>query len=274
MRLRIERTRFASLILAGAGLLLFSLASAWAQPAAADQPAARTDPNSMTAHAQLLEKTKKGKIDIYFEGDSITRRWGATDYPEFLANWRQNFFGWNAANFGWGADSTQHILWRLHNGELDGVHPKIIVLLAGTNNVGGWNPAEDADAKAADVIRGLKAIVNLMREKAPEAVLVVMGIFPRNDNMALMPVIHKINAGLAQLADGRKIRYLNINDKLADGEGRLFEGMTTDRLHLSVKGYQVWADALKPIFTELLGPPSKDDQAPPPTGDPSAKIPQ
>jgi lysophospholipase L1-like esterase len=154
------------------------------------------------------------------------------------------------------------------------VHPKIIVLLAGTNNVGGWNPAEDADAKAADVIRGLKAIVNLMREKAPDAVLVVMGIFPRNDNMALMPVIHKINAGLAQLADGRKIRYLNINDKLADGEGRLFEGMTTDRLHLSVKGYQVWADALKPIFTELLGPPSKDDQAPSPTGDPSAKIPQ
>lgn len=255
-------------------MLLFSAITAWTQPEAADQPVARTDPNSMTAHAQLLEKAKKGKIDIYFEGDSITRRWGATDYPEFLANWKQNFFGWNAANFGWGADSTQHILWRLHNGELDGVHPKIIVLLAGTNNVGGWNPAEDADAKAADVIRGLKAIVNLMREKAPEAVLVVMGIFPRNDNMALMPVIHKINAGLAQLADGRKIRYLNINDKLADGDGRLFEGMTTDKLHLSVKGYQVWADALKPIFTELLGPPSKDDQAPPPTGDPSAKIPQ
>jgi lysophospholipase L1-like esterase len=272
MRLRIERTRFASLILAGAGLLLFLLASAWAQPAAADQPAARTDPNSMTAHAQLLEKTKKGKIDIYFEGDSITRRWGATDYPEFLANWRQNFFGWNAANFGWGADSTQNILWRLHNGELDGVHPKIIVLLAGTNNVGGQIPAESEEAKAVDVTRGLKAIVDTMQAKAPEAVLIVMGIFPRNDNMALMPVINKINASLAQLADGRKIRYLNINDRLADKEGRLLEGMTTDKLHLSVNGYQVWADALKPIFTELLGPPANEDQAPPPTGDPSAKI--
>ena len=90
----------------------------------------------MTAHAQLLEKARAGRIDVYFVGDSITRRWGATDYPDLLANWRQNFFGWNAANFGWGADRTQNILWRLENGELDGVNPKVIVMLAGTNNVG------------------------------------------------------------------------------------------------------------------------------------------
>ncbi len=101
----------------------------------ADQPAPRTDQNSRIAHEQLLAKKSTGRIDVYFAGDSITRRWGATDYPEFLANWRQNFFGWNAANFGWGADLTQNILWRVQNGELDDVHPKVIVLLAGTNNV-------------------------------------------------------------------------------------------------------------------------------------------
>ncbi len=112
-----------------------------APPVPADQPQSRTDQNSLTAHNQLLEKAKKGGIDIYFEGDSITRRWGATDYPELLANWKQNFFGWNAADFGWGADTIQNILWRLNNGELDGVHPKIIVLLAGTNNVGRTMPA-------------------------------------------------------------------------------------------------------------------------------------
>src|SRR5881396_2190302 len=120
----------------------------------ADRPVARTDQNSLTAHAQLLEKAKQGRIDIYFEGDSITRRWGATDYPELLANWKQNFFGWNAADFGWGADTIQNILWRLANGELDGVNPKVIVLLAGTNNVGRV-PADDA--KVADITRGLKA---------------------------------------------------------------------------------------------------------------------
>lgn len=237
----------------------------------ADQPVARTDQNSQTAHAQLLEKAKKGGIDVYFEGDSITRRWGATDYPEMLANWKQNFFGWNAANFGWGADSVQNILWRLHNGELDGVNPKVIVLLAGTNNVGTTVPAGGDDAKVADITKGLKAVLDVMQAKAPNATIILMAIFPRNDNMAVIPTINKINANIAKFADGRKIRFLNINDKLADKDGRLYDGMMGDRLHPAIKGYQVWADALKPIFTELLGPPAKEDHAPPPTGDPSAR---
>ena len=97
-------------------------------------PVERTDQNSQIAHEQLLAK-KQGRIDVYFEGDSITRRWGATDYPQLLENWKKNFFGWNAADFGWGADRMENILWRLENGELDGVNPKVIVLLAGTNNV-------------------------------------------------------------------------------------------------------------------------------------------
>src|SRR5882724_11448132 len=144
----------------------------------ADRPVARSDQNSLTAHAQLLEKAKQGRIDIYFEGDSITRRWGAVDYPELLANWKQNFFGWNASDFGWGADLIQHILWRLDNGELDGVHPKVIVLLAGTNNVGNRPPAGDADAKVEDVTRGIQAILRVMREKAPEATIILTAIFP------------------------------------------------------------------------------------------------
>jgi lysophospholipase L1-like esterase len=243
------------------------------QQVPADQPAPRMDPNSKTAHEQLLEKAAKGGIDIYFEGDSITRRWGATDYPDFLAHWNQNFFGWNAADFGWGADTIQNILWRLQNGELDGVRPKVIVLLAGTNNVGNRMPAEGDDAKVEDITTGIKAILKVMQEKAPDATIILMGIFPRNDSMAVIPAINKINNNLSGLADGKKIRYVNINDKLADATGVLFEGLTVDKLHLSLKGYQIWADALKPIFTELLGPPAKEDHAPPPTGDPSARKP-
>src|SRR5262245_29115102 len=251
--------------------LLLLFAQTPAEPVAADRPVARTDQNSLTAHAQLLNKTKAGRIAIYFEGDSITRRWGATDYPELLANWNRNFFGWNAANFGWGADTIQNILWRLNNGELDGVHPKVIVLLAGTNNVGRTMPAGGDEAKVADITRGLKAILDLMRTKAPDATIVLTAIFPRNDNMAVMSTINKINSHISRFADGRKIRYLNINAKLADSDGKLFDGMMNqDTLHPAIQGYQVWADALKPIFTELLGPPAKEDHAPPPTGDPSA----
>jgi lysophospholipase L1-like esterase len=243
-----------------------------AQPSV--RPIPRTDQNSIIAHKQLIQKARKGRIDLYFEGDSITRRWGTSDaqYKDFLANWKQNFRGWNAGNFGWGGDTIQNILWRLENGELDGVNPKIIVLMAGTNNLGNA-PAGKADAKVQEVHQGIKAILELMHHKAPQASIILMGITPRNDGRSqtvLMPTINRINASLSKLADGKKIRYLNINDKLADRDGILFEGMTVDGLHLSVKGYQVWADALKPILTEILGPPARTDHAPEPTGDPGA----
>ncbi|HWF08648.1 MAG TPA: GDSL-type esterase/lipase family protein [Bryobacteraceae bacterium] len=235
-----------------------------AQPPAT-QPIPRSDRNSITAHAQLLEKAKQGRTDVYFEGDSIVRRWGAIDYPELLANWKQNFFGWNAADFGWGADKTGNILWRLANGELDGVNPKVIVLLGGTNNVGDG-------ASAADVTAGVQAILAIMRAKAPGAAIILTAIFPRNDKMTFMPVIDEVNGNLAKLADGKKVLYLDINDRLADGQGKLFDGMMNerDKLHPTVKGYQVWADALKPLLMDLLGPPTKEDHAPPSTGDPSA----
>jgi lysophospholipase L1-like esterase len=239
-----------------------------AGPASVARP--RTDANSRTAHAELLRKAKQGRIDVYFVGDSITRRWGALDYPQLLVNWRANFFGWNAADFGWGADRIENILWRLEHGELDGINPKVIVVLAGSNNVGA-QPGDDA--KVADIAGGVKALLDRCREKAPAATIVLTAIFPRNDNMAVMPEITRINAIIAGFADGRAIRFLNVNGKLADAEGRLFDGMMNerDKLHPTLKGYQMWADALKPLLTELLGPPASVDLAPPPTGDPSAR---
>jgi len=261
-------------------LFLFPLSmnakSIYLQVQPADQPFARADQNSMKAHEQLLEKAKRGHIDVYFEGDSITRRWGTIDeqYKSFLENWRQNFYGWNAADFGWGGDTTQNILWRLNNGELDNVNPKIIVLLAGTNNVGKKSPEGNPDPRVENITQGINAILDVCRLKAPKAIIILMAITPRNDNMAVMPIINQINERIAKFADGKKIKFLNINDKLADSEGKLFEGMTNkDGLHLDLKGYQVWADALKPIFTKLLGPPAQKDLAPPPTGDPSASNP-
>jgi lysophospholipase L1-like esterase len=238
--------------------------------APADEALERSDRDSGIAHEQLLEKAKGGRIDIYFEGDSITRRWDANDYPEMQSNWNRNFHGWNAADFGWGGDTTQNILWRLKNGELDGIQPKVIVLLAGTNNVGNAVPV-DGETEAADIARGLETIVRVMQVKVPDAVIVVTGIFPRNDNMAVMPVIDAINEHLEKLADGSKVRYVNINRELADPQGRLFDGMLNakDRLHPTVRGYQVWADAMKPIFAEILGPPKNQDEAPTATGDPS-----
>jgi lysophospholipase L1-like esterase len=161
-------------------------------------------------------------------------------------------------------------LWRLNNGELDKVNPKLIVVMAGTNNIGTDMPPGSDDSKTSDIANGLNAILDVCREKAPETVIILMGITPRNDNPAVMTTINKVNERIRKFTNGKKVRYLNINDKLADKEGNLLPGMSSDHLHLSAKGYQVWADALIPFFTEILGPPAKEDLAPPPTGDPSA----
>ena len=167
------------------------------------QPIARTDPNSRLAHTQLLDKARRGGIDVYFTGDSITRRWGTSDaqYRDFLANWTRNFFGWNAANFGWGGDTVQNILWRLTDGELDGVHPKVIVLMAGTNNVGGM-PRQGIDASVVEnVANGIAAILDVMRGKAPDATVILMGITPRTDangGASVMPTIDAINERFAR----------------------------------------------------------------------------
>jgi lysophospholipase L1-like esterase len=237
----------------------------------APRPVPRNDANSRQAHEQLLRKAKQGRIDVYFLGDSIVRRWGATDpqYRPLLQNWKTNFFGWNAANFGWGGDRVENILWRIENGELEGVQPKVIVLQAGTNNLGA---EPDAAENAAQITAGLMALVHVCQEMAPGATIILTAIFPRNDHPAVIPTINEINRNLARLADGKKVRFVDINDKLADKEGRLFPGMmNADNLHPTSKTYQIWADALKPILTELLGPPGKIDYAPPATGDPSIK---
>jgi len=145
--------------------------------------------------------------------------------------------------------------------------------MAGTNNLGNTVSAQEAEFKVAGITRGIQTILRVMQAKAPNATIILTGILPRNDNMAAMPAIEKINAKLSKLADGVHIRFLNINDKLAAQDGKLFDGMMdpSDKLHPTIKAYQIWADALKPIFAELLGPRAKEDHAPPPTGNPSAQ---
>lgn len=226
------------------------------------EPVPRLDANSLEAHAELLEKAKKGKIDLYFLGDSITRRWGALDYPQFLEHWKRTFYGWNAANFGWGGDTTRNILWRIRNGELDGVNPKVAVLMAGTNNL-GRDPAQA-------IVEGVRAIVSTVEEKAPGAPIILMGVLPRGDNPSYGAAIQEINSGLAKLAGGR-VRFLDPSPRFSGPDrGVRRELYEKDLLHLALAGYQEWAELLRPHLFELLGPPAAEDFAPPPAGDPAA----
>ncbi len=228
----------------------------------------RKDANSVKAHEDLLAKTRQGRVDVYFQGDSITRRWGATDYPQLLDHWRETFHGWNAANFAWGGDSTHNMLWRMQHGELEGVDPRVVVLQAGANNL-PWRGAASAD-RVDDVVGGVRTLVDEFQQRFPGAEIILTAMFPRSQNPDLRPAIEEINERLEALAEGRGLRFLNINAELMDGQGALRQEMSRDGLHLEKPGYEVWGRALRPVLEEILGPRSGEDLAPPPTGDPSA----
>jgi lysophospholipase L1-like esterase len=232
----------------------------------------RDDANSLKAHEQLVAKARSGRIDVYFLGDSITRRWGCSDpaYKNLLDNWRRHFHGWNAANFGWGGDTTHNVLWRIENGELDGVRPAVIALQIGTNDIGARSYGEvESSEKIEEIVCGIDAILATCHEKTPQSAVLLTGVFPRSDNAGVADLIVELNKRIAPLGAARGVTYVDINRSLTDPQGSLLKGMTVDGLHLSEAGYDIWAAALKPHLHELLGPPKSVDLAPAPTGDPS-----
>jgi len=248
------------------GIIVFCASAAVAQPApttrpalvteAPDQPVAkigrggRPDANFMRMHAAYVAAAKTGNVDLYFEGDSITDFWQHR-HPN---DWKKNFAGWRAADFGISGDRTEHVLWRIENGELDGVTPKVIVLLIGTNNLPA-NTTFTANS-VADTFAGYTAIVNKLKEKEPQAHILLMGVFPREDK-PLNGEIAQLNALIATLDDGKQVKYLNINDKMTDANGKLLpDVMMKDKLHPADGGYDIWADAMRPMLTEWLGPPA------------------
>ena len=197
-------------------------------------------------HEQKLAETKAGGGEILFLGDSITQGWETTG----KAAWEKHFAPRKAANYGFGGDSTQHVLWRVRNGEFDGLSPKAIVLLIGTNN------ARHGDFTPEQIAAGIRAILDALAEKCPRTKVLLLGILPRGAT-AEDPYRIKceaVNALLPALADGQRVHYLNFNDKLLSADGTLSKEVAPDLLHLSAKGYGIWAEALEAKLTPLLKP--------------------
>jgi len=190
-------------------------------------------------HESFVKRAKEGDIGLLFLGDSITQGWGGSGREV----WKKYYEPLKAANFGIGGDQTQHVLWRITNGELDGISPKVVVLMIGTNNTGG-NTAESiakADAK----------IVRTIREECPKSKVLLLAIFPRS-SAASMEKIKKINAELAKLDDGKTVRYLDIGGKFLGPDGTIPKDIMPDGLHPNAKGYQIWADAMQPLLEEMM----------------------
>jgi beta-glucosidase len=218
-------------------------ALAAAQEHAAIKPVPR-EGNWMKRHESFNERVKKGNVDLIFIGDSITQGWEGAGKEA----WARHYGSRNAVNLGIGGDRTQHVLWRLDNGNIEGIKPKLAVLMIGTNNSNGQ------DHTAEEIADGIKAIVAKLRTKLPETKVLVLAIFPR----APMPNPQREkNAKASELAskvaDGTMVHYLDIGPKFLEADGTLTKEIMPDFLHLSPKGYEIWAEAIEPKVAELMG---------------------
>lgn len=206
----------------------------------------KINPGFIASHEKFVSIAKEGKAQLVFLGDSITAGWGGKDNQPI---WNKAFGAYTPANFGIGGDRTQHVLWRIQNGELEVIKPKAVVIMIGTNNVGS-DPAEG-------IAKGVTAIVETVRAKQPQAKILLLAVFPRGDKPtgklgASNEKLKQVNAIIAKLDDGKNIFFLDIGSKFPQPDGALTKEIMPDFLHLSPAGYQIWADAISPKLAELM----------------------
>ncbi len=209
-------------------------------PAINEGPTKAKDYNWLQRHEQVVERVKKGDVDLLMIGDSITHGWNG-------AIWRERFEPRKAVNMGFGWDGTQHVLWRLNNGEVDGINPKVAVLLIGVNNIGWCTPADTAT--------GVKAVVDTLRQKLPTTKLLVLGVFPwkQSPNDPLRGKILELNRRLVPLGQQLGVTFLDFGRAFLEKDGTLSKEIMPDYLHLSPKGYKIWAERMEPTLKRLMG---------------------
>lgn len=228
-------------------LLAAATACAWAMTSDAGEkknPATTPMNRDVPRHKQFLAIAAKGGVDVLFLGDSITQGWEG----EGRKAWKEHFAPLKAANFGIGGDRTGHVLWRITEGEeLKGITPKVAVLMIGTNNSGG--------DKAEHIAEGIKLIVKTIQEKSPSTKVLLLGIFPRakEADAKIRAKLARINKTIAKLDDdGKTVKYLDIGAKFLEPDGSLSAEIMPDYLHLSPRGYEIWAKAITPTLREML----------------------
>lgn len=197
----------------------------------------------MKRHESLNKRVAEGNVDLIFIGDSITQGWEGKGKNV----WKKFYGDRKAVNLGIGGDRTQHVLWRLDNGNLYNISPKLAVIMIGTNN--------SRDNSSKEIYEGNKAIVEKLRAKLPEMKILLLAIFPRgpkpDDNRR--QVNEKANKMIAELADGKTVHYLDIGEKFLEKDGTLTREIMPDLLHLSEQGYTIWAESIDPSVKKLMG---------------------
>lgn len=236
-----------SLLRYGASILsLLTLGSLVVLAHSAIDRAPRTDGNWMERHELLNKRAADAgaKAQVLFIGDSITQGWEGAGKQV----WSKYYAPRNAVNLGIGGDRTQHVLWRLDHGNIDGLSPKAIVLMIGTNN------SNAEDNTPGQIAEGVQSIVAKLREKLPNAKILLLAIFPRSENYsAQRGKLAMINQVLHKLADDQNIFWADFGHKFLKSDGTLPSDLMPDYLHLSPKGYEIWAESIEDQLAKLIG---------------------
>lgn len=208
------------------------------------------DEKWLARHEGFVEIAKAGGIDVLFLGDSITDGWRKNNGKPI---WDERFEPLKAANFGIGGDRTQHVLWRMQHGELDGISPKVVVVMIGTNNTGFEPDKKTRRNTDVEIAEGVTAIVQGLRAKLPKAKILLLAIFPRGakDSPARAEV-NAVNKRIAKLDDGKHVVFLDINQRFLEPDETLSKTIMPDLLHPNAAGYRIWADAIQAPLAALL----------------------
>ena len=219
--------------------------SVWAQRLSTT-PAPRDDKWKSRVERDAAQ-ARQGGWDVVFIGDSITDLWQSKG----KAQWDTYFGAYKALNLGISADRTEHVLWRLDNGQLENNQPKLFVVMIGTNNTGHRPLAEE---KPEDTVAGIKAILDRLTQKAPASRVLLLAIFPRGEKPDDEKRVRneQVNAEIQKFADGKRIFWMNINDKLLQPDGTLSRDIMPDLLHPDAKGYTIWGQAVAPFIEKTI----------------------
>ncbi len=257
MKLMNVRFLTASVVLIAAGVVYGSLDHQTKLPETVipvvdEGPAQSRSYDWMARHNAVVERVKQGKVDLLLIGDSITHMWGGVPEEQTIHGrgdylWDKYFGSRNAVNLGFGWDRTQHVLWRFEHGELDGIKPKVAVVMIGTNNMGS-NSTED-------IVTGIDTIVSQLRHKLPKTKILLLGIFPRDQNPSspMRKQVEDVNRGISILGKEWMITYLDLSSKFLQEDGTISAEIMPDFLHPSAKGFGIWARAMEPTLAKLFG---------------------
>lgn len=229
-------------VLAGAGMLCTQAAAVDTPQHDAITPVSKAEEWWIQRHDAMNDRVKEGNAGLLFIGDSITQGWEGAGKDV----WAEYYGDRNAVNLGIGGDRTQHVLWRLDNGNIDGISPKLAVIMIGTNNASDNAPME--------IVDGVTAIVRKLRERLPDMEILLLGIFPRADKEAeINQKCPAVNEEIKHLADGDKVHYMDIGRWFLNDAGELTKEVMPDLLHLNEVSYRSWAEAIEPKVAALLG---------------------